>query len=461
MKLKFFGAAGTVTGSRTLLTHRGYNILIDCGLFQGPKALRQRNWNPFMESFSQIDAVILTHAHLDHTGYIPLLVKNGFKGKIYCTVGTRELTRIILLDSAHLQEEDALYANRSGYSHHRPALPLYTIKDAENSFPHFQAVDRDKWINLDSQIQFRFLRSGHLLGSSFIQLACNNDNSPLIITFSGDLGNGRSYIVKPPVKLSHTDVLVLESTYGNREYNHTDPLSELESIVNRVIGRNGTLLIPAFSVGRAQEVLYLLHHLKKNNKIPSVPVFLDSPMANHVTDIYAQYTEDLQFVLDKDQLVSPICLSGFTPVKSVEDSKVLNYNKKSKIIISASGMLTGGRVMHHLKTILPDSQNGILFVGFQASETKGRVLLNGVETLRVHHQEIPVRCEVVMIDSLSAHAWASDTMKWIEGLRGSQTKIFLNHGESDARQILAERIRQELGLQVVVPESGDEFKFFD
>lgn len=460
MKLKFFGAAGTVTGSRTLLTHRGFNVLIDCGLFQGPKPLRLRNWEPFTD-FSKIDAVVLTHAHLDHTGYIPLLVKNGFKGKIYCTVGTRELTRIILLDSAHLQEEDALYANRSEYSHHRPALPLYTTKDAETSFSHFQSVDRDKWISLSSQIQFRFLRAGHLLGSSFIQFACNNGNGSHIVTFSGDLGNGRSYIIKPPVNLPNTDVLVLESTYGNKEYDEKDSFMELEKIVNRVVDRNGTLLIPAFSVGRAQEVLYLLYHLMKNNKIPSVPVYLDSPMANHVTDVYSQYTEDLQFVLDKDQLVSPICLSGFTAVKSVEDSKALNYDKKPKIIISASGMLTGGRVMHHLKTILPNPQNCVLFVGFQASETKGRVLLKGASTLRVHHQEIPVACEVTSVDSLSAHAWASDTMKWIEGLKGHGAKIFLNHGETEPRQVLAERIRRELDLEVEIPENGDEFKLFD
>lgn len=460
MTIQFLGAAGTVTGSRTLLNYKGKKILVDCGLFQGPKSLRMMNWEPFIKG-SEVDVVLLTHAHLDHCGYLPLLVKTGFRGPIYCTDGTRDLTEIILMDSARLQEEDAEYANRTGYSHHKPALPLYETSDARQAVAQIKPVIRDEWVRFSEGFQFCFRRAGHLLGASFIEVHLDNGNGGKKITFSGDLGSGRSYILKPPMALPHTDELILESTYGNRLHSEKDVVGRFEEVINKVLKRKGQILIPSFSVGRAQEVLYIVSHLLEEGRIPSCPIFLNSPMANKATEVYLKHPYDLQFKLKQGQLISPLCLSSFYEVSSPDESQRLVEDKTPKIVISASGMLTGGRVMHHLKYVLPDPKSALVFVGYQASETKGRLLLDGIKELRIHHQPYPVKAEIHSIDSLSSHADQEGLIRWARELKGSKTRIFLNHGEPEGTFALKKRIEEELQLQVVIPSQGQEFSLVD
>ncbi|HEX4926204.1 MAG TPA: MBL fold metallo-hydrolase [Bdellovibrionales bacterium] len=457
MKLQFFGAAQTVTGSRTLISHRGSRVLVDCGLFQGPKEKRLLNWTPFIDA-TTVNAMILTHAHIDHSGYLPKLVKDGFKGPVYCSSGTQDLARILLLDTAHLQEEDALYANQSGYSHHRPALPLFTEQDALAALKLLKQVKDEEWHPLSEHVRFRLTRSGHILGSRFVQVAYDTHDGSKTVTFSGDLGNGRSQVLKPPVTGLETDDLVLEATYGNRVQPRVDPKIEMASIIRRVAKRDGVLVIPAFSVGRTQEILLLIRQLEDAGMIPSLPVYVDSPMANHATEIYMSHTEDHQLVVIDGALRPPICSSDYEPIRHAQDSMVLCMRKGPMIVISAAGMLTGGRIMHHLKHRLPKPENAVLFVGYQAEETKGRLLQDGIKELRIHHQNIPVRAEILTIDSLSAHADADDTIEWIKSFRRGPKRILLNHGEPDALRALAERIRSELGIETRIPEPLEEIE---
>jgi metallo-beta-lactamase family protein len=456
MKLQFLGAAQTVTGSRTLLTHRDYRTMVDCGLFQGPKARRLLNWNPFVEA-GRLSSVLLTHAHIDHSGYIPKLVKEGFRGPIYCSKGTLDLTHILLLDAAHLQEEDAAFANASGYSNHRPAEPLYNTEDAIASLRQLSAVKDDTWTKLSESMQFRLVRSGHILGSRFVIISCDGPSGSRVITFSGDLGNGRSQVIKAPVTGLETDDLVLESTYGNRTQTRVDPGLELAKVVSRVVSRQGVLVIPAFSVGRTQEILLLIRQLEDKNLIPKVPVYLDSPMAGHATEIYMRHTDDHQLVVIDGEIRPPVSTSSYLPVRSVQESKAISRKPGPMIVISAAGMLTGGRVMHHLKCRLPNSENAVLFVGYQAEETKGRLLQEGIQELRIHHENVPVRAEIVTMEGLSAHADADDTMAWLKSFRRGPSRIFINHGEHEASQALAQRIRQELGIEVIIPKMFEEF----
>ncbi|MGE3975515.1 MAG: MBL fold metallo-hydrolase RNA specificity domain-containing protein [Bdellovibrionales bacterium] len=456
MKIQFLGAAQTVTGSRTLMEHRGYRMLVDCGLFQGPKEKRLLNWNPFIEA-QHLDAVLLTHAHIDHSGYIPKLVKEGYTGQIFCSAATRDLAHILLLDSAHLQEEDALFANQTGYSHHNPALPLYTTQDAITSLKQFHIVDDGIWQTLSPDIRFRLTRSGHILGSRFIQVAYDDANETKIITFSGDLGSGRSQVLKPPVTGLETDDLVLESTYGDRTHPTDDLKAQLSAIISRVVNRGGVLVIPAFSVGRTQEILLLIRQLEEQKAIPSCPVYLDSPMANHATDIYIQHTKDHQLVVLNGELKPPVCTSQYIPVRTPQESKALARKKGPMIVVSAAGMLTGGRVMHHLKYRLPQLENAVLFAGYQAEETKGRLLQDGIKTLRIHHEEIPVKAEIATIEGLSAHADAEEIILWVKAFRRGPKRIFINHGEEHAARHLAKRISQELKIEVIVPKMFQEF----
>lgn len=455
-RIRFLGAAGQVTGSRSLLTFDGRSVLVDCGLFQGTKAEREKNWIPLTRDLPAIDAVFLTHAHLDHSGYLPRLYRDGFRGPIHASRGTCDLARLLLLDSAKLQEEDAAYANRTGHSRHKPALPLYTIKDAEGVLQQFKAYARDEWHRAGPNLGVRFVKSGHIVGSSFVQFSLGGGNRPALVTFSGDVGHTRSKILRGPDPIPETDVLVLESTYGNRRHPESSAEDQLAEVVNRTMNRRGVLVIPAFAVGRAQEVLYLLRLLEDQNRIPAVPVILDSPMATTATDIFLRHTEDhlLPYAFT-DGVFYP---KHFKATESQEESLLACMQDGPLIVISASGMLSGGRVLHHLKKRLPDARNTVLFVGYQAEGSKGRYLQEKGRqegNVRIHHQEISVCAEITTIEGLSAHGDYEDLLTWLKGFRSPPKQVILNHGSVAAAEALAERIRMQLKWPVVEALKGE------
>jgi metallo-beta-lactamase family protein len=381
MKITFLGAAQTVTGSRFLVEYHHKKFLVDCGLFQGPKELRTRNWEPFPEAAS-IDYLILTHAHIDHSGYIPKLVKEGFRGRILTSGATQELCSILLPDSGRLQEEDARFANMTKHSSHDPALPLYTEADALKSLEYFDACNCDEWKELVPGLSVRFLRAGHILGSSIVQLSLNVDQKQHLITFTGDLGNGRSFVLKDPLIIFETDTLVIESTYGDRVQPRTDPSEEFAKIIEQVLNRGGTLVIPAFALGRTQEIIYIIDHLEKMGRIPIYPVYLDSPMADSVTEVYSKLNGDISLEHAAGGGFN-FTTSEFHVVGKPDESMMLCLDQRPKIVISAAGMLTGGRVLHHLKAQLPRPESGVLFVGYQAEGTKGLLLKNGLRNIRI------------------------------------------------------------------------------
>ncbi|MCB0422249.1 MAG: MBL fold metallo-hydrolase [Bdellovibrionales bacterium] len=454
--IQFLGATKTVTGSKTLLKVFGKKILVDCGLFQGPKAIRELNWQEFKEAES-IDAVILTHAHIDHSGYLPKLVKEGFKGPIYCSAGTFDLCQIMLMDSAHLQEEDAKYANKSRYSKHYRALPLYETVDAQRALELFVPLEMNDWTDIFPMISVRLLRAGHILGSSFVQIKINRDYNPITVTFSGDIGNGRQNVIKGPVSLVETDYLVMEGTYGDRVQSKLDPSETLAQCIRKVAKNKGVLVIPSFAVGRTQEILYLLRKLESENKIPEIPVYLDSPMAVEATEIYMRHKDELKLDLEKGGFIEPLCSHSYKTVRSADDSMLLCMKDGPMVVVSAAGMLTGGRVLHHLKARLPKPENVVLFVGWQAEETKGRLLQQGLPKIRIHHQEVDIEAEIVSIDSLSAHGDTEDILSWIKGIEKAPHKVFLNHGEESALNTLKYRLEHELNFSVVVPSFEQEF----
>jgi len=457
MKIRFAGAAETVTGSRNIIQYGNKYMVVDAGLFQGPKDSRKLNWYPNINS-RRLDAIILTHAHIDHSGLIPKLFKDGFKGKIFCTQATYDLCKIMLLDSAHLQEEDAKFANETGYSSHVPALPLYTIEDAEKSLELFYPLARETWHEIFPGMNIRFTRSGHILGSSFVEINFQVGEEITKLTFSGDLGNGRSKIIKPPTYINETDYLVLEATYGDRLQPRTDPKDELKEVINKVVAREGVLVIPAFTVGRTQDLLHLIHLLQDEGAIKKVPIYVDSPMANAANKIFLDHPEEHLLMVEGDRLVPPICLCDFIGVTELNQSKNLMKKEGPMIIITASGMLTGGRIMHHLKARLPDKKNAILFVGFQALNTKGRLLQEGIKTLRIHHEEIPVEAEILTIPGLSAHADYQDTIEWLSHLKKKPKMIFINHGEKAAAISLSEKIKERFSYPVYIPKYMEEIE---
>ena len=458
--LTFLGAVGTVSGSRTLVEFDRKKFLVDCGLFQGPKKLRELNWEPFIKA-SEIDAVILTHAHIDHTGYLPKICKLGFNGPIYASQGTVDLCKFMLLDAAYLQEEDAHFANTTRHSKHFPALPLFTTEDAEKAISQLKVLPDNDWINLSENTSIKLVRSGHLLGSRFVQFHFGGQRN-YTCTFSGDLGHHFSNVIKGPVTLTETDVLILESTYGDRPEPRKDPSDALKELILRVYQRNGVLVIPAFAVGRTQEVLFIIGELKRQNLIPDIKVYIDSPMALNATRVYKSRDEDLRFFLNGDgELNDPFHFASFEPVESVDASMLLCMRDGPFIVLSASGMLSGGRILHHLKHRLSDERNAVLFVGYQAEETKGRLLQNGIDTLRIHHTEIPVEAEICTIDSLSAHANSTEIIEWLKGFTSPIRHIFLNHGEPSATQGLGEKIKNELSHNVIIPKMGESFSLYD
>jgi metallo-beta-lactamase family protein len=447
MRLSFYGATGTVTGSKYLLDDGGARTLIDCGLFQGFKQLRLRNWEPLPFSIKSLRAAVLTHAHIDHSGYLPRLVKDGYAGPVYCTKATRDLCAILLPDAAHLQEEEARYANKRGFSKHAPALPLFTVEDAEKALRLLHAVDFEEPIRLSENSTARLLPAGHILGASMIMV----DSAGKRVLFSGDLGRPDDPVMKPPSTVEQTDVLVLESTYGDRRHSHENPETELSAHLSRALGRGGVVVIPAFAVGRVQTLLYLLARLKRLGLLKGIPVYLNSPMATDVTRLYQTYWREHR--LSAEDYRAACQVAEF--VNSPEDSKALNEKKGPMIIISASGMATGGRVVHHIRAFVPDPRNLVLFTGFQAGGTRGAAMVAGAKSIRIHGQDIPVRAEVANLETLSAHADYAEILGWLKMFREPPRTTYLTHGEPHAADQLRQHIERMLRWKCSVPDYKD------
>jgi len=457
LTLGFHGGAGTVTGSKELLEADGKRLLIDCGLFQGLKELRLMNWDRPTFNPATIGAVVITHAHIDHTGYLPRLVKAGYRGPIYTTPATKELAQILLLDAARLQEEDAEYANRKHYSKHKPALPLFTEDDAMQALSHLRAVEHDEWFE-PAGIPARFHNAGHILGSAFLELVGRTDGHEERIVFSGDIGRYDAPLHADPEPRVECDTLILESTYGNRKHDPTPLIDQIREPFRQAIARRGTILIPAFAVARAQIVTLLLTQLIQSGDLPAVPVHIDSPMAVDVTQTYEHYlrSDELDRIrVDGQTGLFPL---NVTFHRSVEDSKKLNDLPGPRIIISSSGMLTGGRVLHHMLRILPDPKNLLVLVGYQAAGTRGRAIQEGASSVRMHGEDIPVRCQVLSVEGLSAHADADELVRWLHSGTTPPKTVFLNHGEPDSATALAGRLKGE-GIRAIVPTLGQTFAF--
>ncbi len=448
MKLRFLGATGTVTGSRYLLSHGNTKILVDCGLFQGVKAIRQRNWKPFPVPAGEITAVVLTHAHLDHSGYLPRLVREGFHGHVWSTRATQELADILLEDSAHLQEEDARRANRFGYSKHSPAEPLYTSDDAARAMKLFRTAAYQQPFHI-GPFTVSFSPAGHILGSSCVRVECAGRS----ITFSGDVGRPQDPLMRPPTALAASDFLVVESTYGDREHPADDAMATLAGIVNETVAIGGTVLIPAFAVGRTQALLFLLTELMAQNRIPRLPIYLDSPMAIDVTDVFRRHHDEHR--LNRSQCETMCAHVIYTA--TVEQSQALSGNNHPKIIIAGAGMITGGRILHHLVNFGDDHRNTLIIAGYQAEGTRGHALLAGSRSLRIFGQDTPISCKVAQVEGLSAHADWREMLDWLEQMPGVPQQTFITHGEPVAADSLRQKIERHLGWDVVVPEHGEEY----
>lgn len=448
--LTFLGAAGTVTGSKILLKTDRHQILIDCGLFQGLKQLRLLNWQKLPLNVEELDAVILTHGHLDHCGYLPVLIKNGYSGPIYATTPTRDVTEIILRDSAKIQEEDAGQANRKGYSKHHPAKPLYTSSDVDQTMPLFETYDDDEWVTLNEDIKFCFRKSGHILGSAFIELQCKGRK----VVFSGDIGRRTPLLMEPPAIIREADYVVLESTYGDRLHEQTSPYAELQEIVNHTMEKGGVLVIPSFAVERAQELLLLLNTLREEGSIPPIPLYLDTPMGIDVTALYLHHR-------DWHSLTDAECRTMMRNVHLVRDfEQSLHVLDKSgpKIVIAGSGMVTGGRVLYYLERLLDDPKNTVLLVGYQAPGTRGSLLGSGATDIKMQGRYYTVRAEVRQISSLSAHGDQADLLWWLSHFRKSPQRIFLNHGEAQALEALRLKITDTLGWNCTIAEMGQLYE---
>jgi metallo-beta-lactamase family protein len=454
MKLTFLGATGTVTGSKYLVEDSGMRFLVDCGLFQGRKDLRLRNWSSPPLRPGSIQSVVLTHAHLDHSGYIPLLVKEGFRGRIYCSEATFDLCKILLPDSGHIQEEDADSANRHGYSRHAPALPLYTEEDARRCLQYFRPVPFGHPARLGEDMTFALHRAGHILGAAMVELRGGDGTSVL---FSGDLGRPQDPVMKPPALIQDADYLVVESTYGDRLHDKGDPAEDIGHIVRRTIARGGTVLIPAFAVGRAQYILYCLYRLKKEGAIPrDLPVYLDSPMAIDASDLLIGHLNDHRLPRG---LCAEVCgVAQYT--RSTEESKALDGKiAMPKIIISASGMATGGRILHHLRNYLGDRRHTVVLAGFQAEGTRGWRLARGEKEIKFHGRLWPVEAEIAMLDNMSAHADRGEIMSWLGHFTSPPRKTFVTHGEPAAAESLRRLIEDRLGWNALVPRYMQEEEF--
>ncbi len=447
--LRFLGAAGTVTGSRFLVETGGGRLLVDCGLFQGWKNLRRLNWRPLGVRPSTLDAVLLTHAHLDHSGWLPRLVKEGYAGPIHATAATIALCGILLPDSGHLQEKDAELANREGFSRHHPALPLYTAEDARRVLPRFSTHDFERAFSPLPGVEARFRRAGHILGAAMVELAVAGRR----ILFTGDIGRLHDPVMAPPAPPEEAEVLVIESTYGDRLHGDDDPQSVLADHVIGTVRAGGTVVVPAFAVGRAQLLLYHLHRLKTDGRIPAdLPIFLDSPMAIDASAIFCRFQDEHRLSASECRAVCGVA----TYVRDREASAALDTDPRPKVIISAAGMATGGRVLHHLKRYLPDHRSLVLFTGFQAGGTRGRKLLEGAREIRIHGRDVPVRARVAVLDMLSAHADRAELLAWCRRFPRPPRRTFVVHGEPAASDALRHALEHELGWpEVIVPLHGE------
>ena len=459
-KLTFYGATGTVTGSRFLLEVKDLKLLIDCGLFQGPKENRLRNWETFPIPPREISAVILTHAHIDHIGYLPRLCKDGFTGPILCTHATADLAKILLKDSGHIQEEDAAWANKKGFSKHSPALPLFTVEDAEACMEQFSSFHYGDHISLNGDIRLKFRDAGHILGSSFIDIkVTRGEDDSRKILFCGDLGRPDRAVLREPVQVYNIDYMVLESTYGNRLHDDSPFYDDLGRIINESIERGGVIIIPSFAVGRTQTLLFIIRELEEKKKIPVLPVYLDSPMALGATAIYENsipsqnLSSRVQTIMGKK-----IFRTGNLKVcESRKKSKGINEVKSRAIIISSSGMITGGRIMHHMEQRLPESKNTILFVGYQAHGTRGRSILEGEESVKIHGRYVPVKAHVESISGLSCHADYNEILAWLMGTNRGPKKTFIVHGEPEASASLSDKIFEKYNWDCAIPEFGESY----
>ena len=449
MKIQFIGATQTVTGSKYLLEIRGKKILVDCGLFQGIKELRLRNWAELPIKPEEIDAVLLTHAHIDHSGYIPILVKNGFSGPIYCSHASYDLCKILLPDSGHIHEEDARRANRYGYTKHKPALPLYTETQAHIALKQFRPVDFDKRFTINNKVFFSFHPVGHILGASYIKV----DDGDRSIIFSGDVGRLKDPIMKSPQILTEADYLVLESTYGDRLHSNENLEEKLANIINETTAKGGMIIIPAFAVGRVQSVLYHINELKKHKAIGDIPVYLDSPMSISASNLFCKYHS--LHKLSKKQCTE--VFDNVEYVKSIEESKRIDASVFPSIIVSASGMATGGRVLHHLKTFIGNHKNTILFTGFQAAETRGRKMIEGAKEIKMHGEFFKVKARIEILESPSAHADYNELLEWLANSNIKPNKVFITHGEPKASEQLQQRLKERFAWETVIPEYLEEF----
>ncbi|HEY2433070.1 MAG TPA: MBL fold metallo-hydrolase [Vicinamibacterales bacterium] len=482
ISITFLGAARTVTGSKYLVESNGSRILVDAGLFQGLKELRERNWQDLPVPVSTIQAIVLTHAHLDHCGYLPRLVAQGFRGRVFCTQGTQDLCRIVLPDAGRLQEEDASFANRHGFSRHKPALPLYTEVDAARALTLLQPCGYDRRLPVAAGIDVEFVNAGHLLGSAYARMHVDGR----VVLFGGDLGRYARPVLPDPTPIADADALLVESTYGNRLHERDDNGARVAEIVTQAAHKGGKLIIPAFAIGRVEELLYWLKRLEDERRIPTLPVFLDSPMASAALARYTARVSELDPELrpeqrdDKaphDAAAEPtppsvrrrkamqerdmcvFCTERFRVIASPEESKQLTASRAPAIVISSSGMAEGGRVLHHLKAALPDARNTVLFAGYQGVGTRGRRLVDGEKTVKIHGEWVPVHAAIEHLDSMSAHADAGEIMRWLKGFTRAPARTFIVHGEPTAQDALAARIQAELGWSTHPPEHHERIEF--
>lgn len=446
MKIHFLGAAGTVTGSKTVIEHNNIRILIDCGMFQGIKSLRELNREPLAIEAETIDFVLLTHSHLDHCGWLPKLVADGFDGKIFCTRPTKEISRLILYDSAKIQEEDARRANAEQATKHSPATPLYTTEDVDAVIPKFRVVEKDLEIQLEENVFFKFFYAGHILGACSIELHIDGK----ILVFSGDIGQDDDVLMFPPQKPTKADYIFLESTYGNRIHPQTNALIELEAIINNTYHNGGTVVIPSFAVERVQAMMYLIWQLKKENRIPDIPYVIDTPMGINVLEVFKE--NRLWHKLSFEEC-DEMC-KVFTLISDFQDSMNMVYNKKPKVVIAASGMITGGRVLSYLERLIEKPETTVTLVGYQAEGTRGRKLLEGAQEIKMYGKYYPVVAKILLIESLSAHGDQNDLLNWLSELEAKPTKVFLVHGENQAADELRLKVKERYGFECQVPYLG-------
>ncbi|MFQ5600087.1 MAG: MBL fold metallo-hydrolase RNA specificity domain-containing protein [Candidatus Krumholzibacteriia bacterium] len=458
LQLTFLGAAGTVTGSKTLLEVDGDRLLVDCGMFQGLKSLRLLNWKQPHYDPGTIPYLVLTHAHIDHSGWLPRLVRHGFRGRIFTTPPSLDLVELLLNDSAHIQEEDARWLNKKGLSKHKPALPLYGHEDVERTLEFIEARDYDEWFELSPRLRVRFRDVGHIIGSAMVDVEVRRNGGTRRLLWSGDVGRYGVPLNPDPLPPGEADYLIVESTYGDRTHPQEPALAEFEPVLRRVLERRSILLVPAFAIGRAQQIIYMARELIVSGTLPPFPIYLDSPMAVDATEIYCRYPEN--HLIENDKLRGDACVLYGPNVhlcRSVEESKRLNRVEGPALIISSSGMLTGGRILHHLKRMLPDPQCIIALVGYQAAGTRGRALQDGAESIRVHGGSIPVRAEVVDLGSMSGHADREELQRWLSAIERPPRRVYVTHGEEHSSEALAADLREKRGWDTVVPELGERF----